>query len=352
MNKSKIRKSYLPGSIRRHRNKFEDSLRSLFNGYIGLYSKLKKHVQRSENRNINRIYIRARRIRNLIKGAKFQFVSSEDAVIWTSEWLKSFPVQYDIIVGIPRSGMLVASVIALKLGKPLTTPDLFSKKAFWLSTKVNQQFIFMKDMKVLLVDDSINSGKSLQESIDIMNQAKFDFKITTAALIASDAANPLVDMHYKCLKHPRIFEWNMLHRKTASYFEQEKIALDMDGVICENCPPNTDANEDAYIEWIRTAKPYLIPSFEIDAIVSCRLEKYRADTEQWLRHHNVRYKRLILWDIESKNQRKGLFAKHKIDAILQVNPAIFWESHLGQAEQIWKHTKTPVLCIDNWILFS
>ena len=333
-------------------NKFEDIFLRFYSSSKNIYINLKKHIHVSENKNINRIYIRARYIRNLIGRKKICFVALEDAIIWTSEWLKSFPAQYDIIVGIPRSGMLIASIIALRLGKPLTTPDLFAKNEFWLSTQVDRRPVLLKSMKVLLVDDSINSGKSMQGSIDVIRQTGIDFDITTAALITSDKSNPLVDLHYKYLEHPRIFEWNILHRKTASYFEQEKIALDMDGVICENCPPNTDADENTYKQWIRTAKPYLIPSFEIDAIVSCRLERYRKDTEKWLRNHNVRYKKLILWNIKSKKQRKGLFAKHKIDAILRINPAIFWESHLGQAEQIWKHTKTPVLCIDNWILFN
>jgi len=334
------------------RNKFEDNFLRLYSSIENLYIKLKIKIYGAENKNLNRIYIRARHIKNLIGREKFRFVALEDALIWTSEWLKSFPAQYDIIVGIPRSGMLIASIIALKFGKPLTTPDLFAKNEFWLSTKAARQPVFLKSMKVLLVDDSVTSGKTMQESIDVMRQTGAVFDITTAALITSDASNPKVDLHYKYLKHPRIFEWNILHNKTASFYNHERIALDMDGVICENCPPNTDANENAYKQWIRTAKPYLIPSFEIDAIVSCRLERYRKDTEKWLRDHNVRYKKLILWNIKSKKQRKGLFAKHKIDAILQINPAIFWESHLGQAEQIWKHTKTPVLCIDNWILFN
>jgi len=334
------------------RNKFEDVFLRLYISSENVYVKLKNNIYDAENRNLNRIYIRARNLKNLIAREKFIFVTLEDAFIWTSEWLKSFLDQYDIIVGIPRSGMLIANIIALKLGKPITTPDLFAKNEFWISSKVNLRPDLLKSSKVLLVDDSVTSGKTMRESIDVVRLTGAEFDITSAALITSDESNPLVDLHYKCLKHPRIFEWNLLHNKTASFFTHEKIALDMDGVICENCPPNTDTKENTYKQWIRTAKPYLIPSFEIDAIVSCRLERYREDTEKWLSDHNVKYKELILWNIESKKQRKGLFAKHKIDAILRINPAIFWESHLGQAEQIWNHTKTPVLCIDNWILFK
>ena len=339
-------------SKKEKRNKFEDIFLKLYSSIENRYVKLKRNIYSAENKNLNRIFIRARYIKNLIGREQFRFVALEDAFLWTSEWLKSFPAQYDIIVGIPRSGLLIASIIALKFGKPLTTPDQFAKNEFWLSTKVHRRPVSINSMKVLLVDDSVTSGKTMQESIDVMRQTGAEFDITTAALITSDKSNPLVDLHYKYLKHPRIFEWNLLHNKNASFFNHESIALDMDGVICENCPPNTDANENAYKQWIRTAKPYLIPSFEIDAIVSCRLERYRADTEKWLSDHNVRYKELILWNIESKKQRKGLFAKHKIDAILRINPAIFWESHLGQAEVIWEYTRTPVLCIDNWILFN
>jgi len=325
--------------------------KNLLAAYI-LYRNTTKSLQSIENENISKLYVQSRYFRSCINGKRFIFVTIDDAVIWTSEWLKSFPTQYDIIVGIPRSGMLIANVIALRLGKPLTTPDLFAQRQFWLSAKAKKHPDYTKSMKVLLVDDSINSGRTMQRNIKLMRTAGIPFDVTRAALIVSTEKKPKVDLYYKYIKHPRVFEWNMLHRKIASYTEKGKLAVDMDGVLCENCPPNIDIVESEYKKWIRTAKPYLIPSFEIDAIVTCRLEKYREATEKWLKDNNVMYKELILWDIQSKKQRRGRWAKHKIDALLRIKPHLFWESNLKQANQIWEATRIPVLCTDNWIMHS
>jgi adenine/guanine phosphoribosyltransferase-like PRPP-binding protein len=42
---------------------------------------------------------------------------------YVDEWVKTFDIQYDLIIGIPRSGLLVGCMIATKLAKPLATPD-------------------------------------------------------------------------------------------------------------------------------------------------------------------------------------------------------------------------------------
>lgn len=329
-------------------NTFEKSLLRAYLGYKGL----KQYLDSVENDDISKMYVRSRHFRRRAMGKRLNFITVEDAVIWTSEWLKSFPSQYDMIVGIPRSGLLVANMIALKLGKPLTTPDHFARGKYWLSVHVHQGIDMGKRLKVLLVDDSINSGATMQESIQAMRAAGMSMDVTKAALIVSNEKKPLVDLYYRYVRHPRVFEWNMLHRRIASYHEQGKIAVDMDGVLCENCPPHVDLVESEYRNWIRTAKPYLIPSFEINAIVSGRLEKYREDTVKWLADHNVRYNELVLWQIESKNQRNDGFAKHKIEALYRIKPTLFWESNFNQADLIWKKTKIPVLCTDNWVMFS
>lgn len=130
------------------------------------------------------------------------------------------------------------------------------------------------------------------------------------------------------------------------------ICSDMDGVICENCPPGVDADEDRYLEWLDNAKPYMIPAFEIDVIVSGRLEKYREQTEHWLKKYKVRYKELCLWDLESKELRLGNYVKHKIDVILKTKPDMVFESEHNQAEEIWKATHVTTICTDDMIIFS
>lgn len=261
---------------------------------------------------------------------------------WTNEWIKTFPTRFDLIIGIPRSGMIIASIIATKLGKPLTTPECFLENHLWASKALDKNKNFRS---ILLVDDSINSGNSMQTKLELL-KPRYENNITTAALLTTNNSKNLVDLYYKVIPQPRVFEWNLMHSKKGN------LVSEMDGVICENCPFGVNTNEKIYVEWLKNAKPYLIPSFEIDVILSNRLEKYRQQTEKWLKYHNVRYKKLILSNLSSRNQRKGNHAKNKVESLLKIKPDMFWESNYTQAKVIWNATKIPTISIDKMVMIS
>lgn len=323
-----------------NKNFIENLLVSL----LSVYKSVRHCFYVSDNKFNARLYSRIRYLEKSVIGGSYRFVRVEDLIIWSNEWIKKLGSNYDIVIGIPRSGLLVANLIALKLGKPLTTPELFAKGEYWKSKLINNNLGGYK--KILLVDDSVSSGRSIEESYEVLRSLSKDLVITKAALIVSECSKNFVDTYYKVVPQPRLFEWNLLHAKKG------KVALDLDGVLCENCPPGVDTNEQAYVRWISSARPYLIPTFEIDAIISCRLEKYRSFTEQWLVRHNVRYKELVLWDLDSKREREGKYSLHKIEALFRIKPDIYWESNSKQAEEIWKATRIPTLCVDDMVLYS
>ncbi len=337
--RERIAKYLRNASLKKRRNLVEQFLILSFS----MYKKLRNILANSDNKTISKLYLRARSLERNIMGGKYDFVTVDELVIWTTDWIKSFPTSYDIIVGISRSGLLVADIIALKLGKPLTTPELFGCNHFWKSKLMEKKGEYKN---ILLVDDSITSGKTMEESLQLLCSYCENINITKAALIATKESKALVDLYYKIIPHPRIFEWNLLHAKKG------KLISDLDGVISENCPPGVDSDEELYTKWIKNAKPYLIPAFEIDVILSNRLEKYRSETEEWLAKHGVRYKELILWNIQYKQERDGKYAQRKVEVLLKIKPAMFWESSFAEAKQIWKATKIPTLCIDEMILFS
>ncbi len=325
--------------LKRNKNLWERSILSIKDKYKKLIQKLAK----TDNETVAKLYLRTRSLSRKYSGSNIKFISTEQLISWTNKWLNFIPNNYDIIIGIPRSGLLVASIISLKFAKPLSTPELFIKNIIWSSIEIKSP---KKYKNVLLVDDTISSGKTMRNSLELLLSNYEGINVTTAALIATPKSKSLVDTYYKIIPEPRIFEWNMMHAKKG------KTCFDMDGVLCENCPPGVDADEEKYIKWIQSAKPYLIPSYTIDAIISNRLEKYRKDTEIWLKKHNVKYKKLILWDIESKDKRNGQYAKQKIKAIKLIKPDIYFESSLSESEEIWKATGIQVMCIDEMILFS
>jgi adenine/guanine phosphoribosyltransferase-like PRPP-binding protein len=339
MIREKIAKYLRNVSLKKRRNLIEQSLLTVFL----VYKKLRNILANSDNKTVSKLYLQARNFERNIIGGRYSFVTINELVMWTTEWIKSFSNTYDLIIGIPRSGLMVANLIALKLGKPLTTPELFVQGKYWKSDLINKKEEYKN---ILLVDDTISSGKTMEKSLQLLHSHCKNLNITKAALIATEESKALIDLYYKIIPHPRVFEWNLLHSKKG------KLVSDLDGVICENCPPGVDLDEEQYIKWLKNAKPYLIPAFEIDVILSNRLEKYRSETQEWLAKHGVRYKELVLWNISSKKERAGKYAQHKIEILLKIKPDIVWESSFAEAKQIWEATKIPTLCIDEMILFS
>ena len=312
-----------------------------------IYKKIDRFLARTDNRIIAKAYIRIKNVERNQRG-KNTFISLDELILWTNEWIKTFPQTYDVIVGIPRSGLLVANIIALRLGKPLSTPELFKDGHYWLSIHVNNRTDKKEGLcRVLLVDDCISHKKTIEEPEQILHSSNRNLQITKAVLLVSEEATNYVDTYYKVLyDYPLVAEWELIHRPW------ENIAVDMDGVICEDCPSYIDNNEKRYREWLTSARPYLIPTYKIDYIISCRLEKYRPETEEWLKRHEVQYGQLILWDIASKDDRSGKFAEHKIDVLLKIKPVVYWESSYHQAKKIWESTRIPTICIDEMIAFG
>ena len=48
----------------------------------------------------------------------------------------------------------------------------------------------------------------------------------------------------------------------------QKIGFDMDGVLCEDCSYENVIDEEKYTKFLREAKPYLIPHYKVDYIIT------------------------------------------------------------------------------------
>lgn len=282
------------------------------------------------------------------KSNKFTLVTYTDVVNWTMDWIKSLDNSYDVIVGIPRSGLLVANLIALYFGKALSTPELLLQGKYWLSEKVGKKPNSLK--RILLVDDSIASGISMLENISILEK-NGDFDITTAALISIGDARNLVDLSYKVLFPPYNYEWSLTHQKGHGV---NKIAMDLDGILCDDCPFSVDMDEDLYSEWISNVKPKFIPKYSIDVIITNRLAKYTDITTKWLIQNGIRYNHLNLWNIKTREQRGGIenWIQHKVDIISTEKPDLMYESDREQAERISQLSGIPTIWFEGKQVFQ
>jgi hypoxanthine phosphoribosyltransferase len=96
------------------------------------------------------------------------------------DWCRFLPREFDCIVGIPRSGLLIADQIALNFGLPLSIPDDFLRGVVWQSRVLSYPQEFKR---VLVVDDCVGNGRDLTQALCTLKKAfpKTEFK--SAALV-------------------------------------------------------------------------------------------------------------------------------------------------------------------------
>jgi orotate phosphoribosyltransferase len=288
-------------------------------------------------------YLRTRSMRRDLFAGSWKFVTLDEVYLWTCDWLRNFPMDYDAIVGLPRSGLIVANIMSVKSGKPLSIPELIIERKIWKSSKIQTPEKFER---ILLVEDSITTGKEMKQAYDLIQKHLPDSKITKASLMVALDGKNYCDFYYRCMDTPNVFEWDMMHRKFG------KVAFDYDGVLCKDCPEQIDADEVKYRKWLVDVEPLFIPTYEIDCIMINRLEKYRPETEGWLKAHDVRYKKLVMWDLPDKKDRNGGFAEHKARMVINEEPDYMIESEEQQARFVHDKTGIPVICIDKMMIFS
>lgn len=81
------------------------------------------------NNILSKLYVRPRNTAVFMKTGKVPFITYCELLHDTLELAKTIPNTYNVIVGIPRSGMIPASVSSLLSGRPLSTLDSLAKNA-------------------------------------------------------------------------------------------------------------------------------------------------------------------------------------------------------------------------------
>jgi hypoxanthine phosphoribosyltransferase len=309
-----------------------------------LYVRLRNGIKGAPNPHLSRAFLLGRSVKRRQVEGSWSFRSLEDLTLATQQLAERLPNQYDLLVGVPRSGLLPASLLALKFGRPLAIAGLPADIAPWLSATSERKL--GEPRKILVIDDSAKTAASVLEAAAETQQRWPEAVVDTAVIFAAPESEHLVTYCQEVLLHPRMFEWNLMHSK------QGKLATDMDGVLCENCPSGVSDDESRYVEWMKTAKPHLIPGFTIDAIITNRFERHRALTEAWLKAHGVRYDQLLMSPARDKSEAEGRQVEYKLANLLQVKPDIFWESAEFEALGVWQKTRIPTLCTDEMIFWS
>lgn len=256
------------------------------------------------------------------------------------------PRDFDLIVGIPRSGMFPANLLALYLNLPVTDLDSFHNNHIYQTGERGKTLNMTNIYKVLIVDDSIATGNAIRKCRKLLADVENRYEIQYCAIYAVPLQTQNIDYYFEIIDYPRFFQWNILNHEIL-----KKTCMDIDGVLCVD--PTSEENDDGekYRHFLLNAHPLFIPKVTVGTLVTSRLEKYRLETEQWLKDNHVKYDKLVMLDLPdmTARQRANCHASFKAAEYgSSSDNMLFVESSMAQAIEINRLTKKPVLCTETF----
>lgn len=256
-------------------------------------------------------------------------------------------VDFSLVVGVPRSGIFPASVLATHLNIPFATlSDIINGNDLVSGFRSLRSQSSPTKVKALIVDDSVNSGRQMQKVHNMMQNTTLEYK--TMAVYSTSEGAKHIDYYLEEVSYPRVFEWNILNHEIAT-----SACYDLDGVLCANPSPHDTSNENSYVNFIKNARPLHIPTHSIRAIVTSRLEKHRKQTEAWLTRNGVRYEELYMLDGLSERQRLSLMmhAVFKSSIFKEIPAELFIESDKAQAIAIARICGKPCFSVQDMNMY-
>lgn len=261
------------------------------------------------------------------------------------------------VIGIPRSGMIPAGIISeyLNIG-------LCSIGEFLNAENVEDSFKKhgTRDLRntngfnnILVVEDTCFNGFSLKRAMDSINEKigennKYNF-IYMCVYLEGPCQALKPDIYIRDVREIAktstgrcvYYEWNLF----AHCGFTEKCLFDLDGVICVD-PPD-EKNIDEYYKYICNPIPLFIPTVKKINIMTYRLNKYRKETENFLKKIGFCSFNVIMFNADSYEERSSVPPwLYKGTYYMNNDFDLFVESNDEEAKIINQISKKPVYCVE------
>ncbi len=263
---------------------------------------------------------------------------------------RRLPRDISAVIGIPRSGMLPASIIATHRNIPLGSfvdcktanlnygGRLLSADRGWASAEE-------PGARWLVIDDSIYRGSSMKSVKQYLAEDHPGRSVSYAAVYGSPdtPAGMEADFIGRIVPGPRYFAWNLFH-----HADLDKVMFDMDGVLCYDPTCHDDWRGGEYEAWLPNAIPFNLPSVPIHSICTNRLRIWRSETTAWLERHGIRFGALHMSPFDSPAERtaKSYHGLFKGETYRDSDCNLFIESDDAQAQAIAYLSGKPVIALD------
>ena len=245
----------------------------------------------------------------------------------------------DLIVGIPRSGIIVSSLLSTHLQLPMADLESYLSGNYFI--KHGQTQPVSSNMKILLVDDSINTSRQMRIAYEKVKSKYPAHTVIRFAVYSSKKTKDYdIDIALEQCPLPRAFQWNFWKHK-----DLKNWATDLDGVLCRDplAKIENDKGGPKLLQFYKTADKKFPLQQKIKYIITARFERYRSVTEEWLRKNNIQYDNLIM----KPDDCKLTHAQFKAQTLNRLSDVkLYIESNDKQAKAIFENTKLSVWCTD------
>lgn len=256
----------------------------------------------------------------LPKSEPARIITLKEASRLSQELSQQVPIG-SVIVGIPRSGMIPASIIATHTHSHLFTVhnNMISEVGHGmrfsdLTGEVNHVFV---------VDDSAYSGRAMHNAVATVEATFPQANIKTMVLISSREAVKEIDVFSRCMDI-HYFEWNYPNAPFS-----KTMGFDLDGTLCRDFRPEEDDDGRRYVSALDNMTPSMIrPKKYPLRVITARLERYRGRTERWLSKYGYDVESLVMGPWKTKQERESAnIAQWKADKFLELKLTEYIESN-------------------------
>lgn len=240
------------------------------------------------------------------------------------------------VVGVARSGMIPASIIAQEQHCQLADLETFINGRFYEpGSRLRES---PESDLILVVDDSCFASQTMDRVKRRIETVKHRWgqKIECAVVYVTTESADRVRHWAHVVDAPRLFEWNWL-----AHPRLERTLFDMDGILCQDPPPGRAESADV----LGALAPIYLPRVPFRGIVTCRLQTWRQVTGHWLDRYKLKPMTVTMFPGEKPKDREGKHASWKAEQYVADESAeLFVESCPTQAEEIARLSGKPVLC--------
>lgn len=275
--------------------------------------------------------------------SELHFRNYADLVSAVRTLAAKLPPDVDAVLGVPRSGMIAASLLAVHMNLPLGVAGPEIKAMTFAS---GRRIGATTSRAPVVLEDSAYTGASLRASVAAVEGC--DRVIPAAVYVSSPDIVPGL-VWAEEVPSPRVFEWNL--------FGSEMIRsslLDIDGVLCPD-PTMPEEDEEAYAKFLETTPPLHRPLFPVGGLVTNRLEIHREVTERWLARNGIQYESLRMAPFRTPSERR----RHSTPVALKSAwysmhgmPGILVESNDRIGAAVALNTGMPVITTDSMRLWK